>query len=447
VKVAIFSGPTLTRAEIAAEIDAEIFPPASRGDILRVAEKRPRAIGIIDGYFDRMPSVWHKEILWAMRSGIWVFGAASMGALRAVEMAPFGMVGVGEIFRAFHSGELTDDDEVAVVHGSAEDGFRPLSEAMVNVRATLAAAGSNGVLSAQQIERLLAVAKGLYYPERSYPRIIEAARFETASSPVGLTEFEAWLPAGAVNQKRDDAIDLLRVLREFTVDDPPPMQLSERFEHTEAWDALLTRTLEEAQGDGKISGQDFFEEVQVSRDYPMLVDAALSRALSLRFIPHVGGRAEATATRAACDEFRRERELIEGERFERHLTSLDLDPGQVDQFFRDFAELRRIRLLFQNEIKTHLADCLREKGLYAIYARRIDDKRRALRTFHNESPTADDFGVAEGDFWDRFFRDVLGTDTPADIATFAHLRGFPDVKTFEVAAARELLWRTAKQIP
>ena len=44
---------------------------------------RPRAIGIIDGYFQQVPSVWHKEILWAMAQGVHVFGSASMGALRA----------------------------------------------------------------------------------------------------------------------------------------------------------------------------------------------------------------------------------------------------------------------------------------------------------------------------------------------------------------------------
>ena len=76
------------------------------------------AIGIIDGYFENIPSVWHKEILWAMSQGIHVFGSASMGALRAAELAPFGMEGVGAIFEAYRDGWLEDDDEVA-----SEDGL------------------------------------------------------------------------------------------------------------------------------------------------------------------------------------------------------------------------------------------------------------------------------------------------------------------------------------
>ena len=99
--------------------------------------RAPAVIGIIDGYFEHVPSVAHKEVLWAMSRGIHVFGAASLGALRAAELLPFGMEGVGEIHAAYARGDLTDDDEVAVAHGLAAEGYRPVSEAMVNIRETL----------------------------------------------------------------------------------------------------------------------------------------------------------------------------------------------------------------------------------------------------------------------------------------------------------------------
>ena len=85
------------RVEVAGEHLVEVRP--HRGGRLvaavEVALERPVAIGLIDGYFERVPSVSHKEILWAMSQGIVVIGAASMGALRAAELAPFGMLGVG----------------------------------------------------------------------------------------------------------------------------------------------------------------------------------------------------------------------------------------------------------------------------------------------------------------------------------------------------------------
>ena len=96
----IFTGPTISPAEASAELKAVYLPPASEGDVYRVALHRPQAIGIIDGYFQSVPTVRHKEILWAMSCGIHVFGCASIGALRAAELLPFGMEGVGAVFES-----------------------------------------------------------------------------------------------------------------------------------------------------------------------------------------------------------------------------------------------------------------------------------------------------------------------------------------------------------
>ena len=155
----IFVGPTLRPEEIAGAGDFVSLPPVAQGDVYRAALSRPRAIGIIDGFFSGAPAVWHKEILWAMSEGVPVFGAASMGALRAAELHEFGMRGIGRIFEAFRDGVLEDDDEVAVVHGPAEIGYLPASEAMVNIRATLALAEAKGVIGAESRRALEAFAK------------------------------------------------------------------------------------------------------------------------------------------------------------------------------------------------------------------------------------------------------------------------------------------------
>lgn len=120
------------------------MPPAANGDVYRAVSAAPTAIGLVDGYFENVPAVWHKEILYALSQGVHVFGAASMGALRAAELSEFGMVGVGAIFAAYRDNRLEDDDEVAVVHGPAELDYLPVSEAMVNVRATVDRAVSDG---------------------------------------------------------------------------------------------------------------------------------------------------------------------------------------------------------------------------------------------------------------------------------------------------------------
>lgn len=229
MKIIVFLGPTLAVAHARELLEADYRPPVSRGDVYRAALEQPYAIGIVDGYFRNVPAVWHKEILWAMNRGIHVFGSASMGALRAAELADFGMVGVGHIFRQFRTGALEDDDEVAVIHGPGELGFLAVSEAMVNIRATLVAASAAGVLTADEAARLEGIAKRLFYPDRCYPRILAAA---LASGMDGrrLAAFREWLPNGRIDQKRRDAIAMLQSMGELAARGAGPLQAEFFFE-------------------------------------------------------------------------------------------------------------------------------------------------------------------------------------------------------------------------
>ncbi|HWC39583.1 MAG TPA: TfuA-like protein, partial [Acidimicrobiales bacterium] len=104
----IFLGPTLPAVEARQVFpDADYRPPVAQGDLLSmIGREMPETIGIIDGVFYQDLPVWHKEILLAIERGIEVYGASSMGALRAAECRPFGMVGVGSIFEGYVAGEL-----------------------------------------------------------------------------------------------------------------------------------------------------------------------------------------------------------------------------------------------------------------------------------------------------------------------------------------------------
>src|SRR3954451_283758 len=89
-----------------------------------------------------------------------------MGALRAAELDRFGMRGIGEVYRAYVEGTLEDDDEVAVAHADGEHAFRPLSDSMVDVRATLDAAEASGIVAGPVAAALAARVKAVFYPRR-----------------------------------------------------------------------------------------------------------------------------------------------------------------------------------------------------------------------------------------------------------------------------------------
>lgn len=235
MNVAIFLGPSLPLAEAQALLPATYLPPVAEGDVYRAALTRPQAIGIVDGYFEVIPAVWHKEILFAMNRGIHVFGASSMGALRAAELAAFGMEGVGAIFEAYRDGRLEDDDEVAVLHGPAELGYPTLAEAMVNIRHSLTAACDAGVIGAPTRNRLVAAAKALFYRERSYERILGLGR-EAGVPGDELMCLEDWLRRNAIDQKREDARQLLRVIRARVESGFSAKSVAYSFEHTTLWE-------------------------------------------------------------------------------------------------------------------------------------------------------------------------------------------------------------------
>ena len=210
----VFLGPTLSVQEAQQVLpNAHYCRPAQCGDIVSLFRlpTAPARIALIDGVFEVTASVWHKEILYAMQQGAAVYGASSMGALRAAEMAVLGMIGVGAVFQDYLHGRLIDDDEVAVLHATREGDYRVMTDAMVNIRATVATAQDAGVLDEALAAVLIARAKESFYQERVLRLIAMAVRRE--ENAVALDRFLEWLDAGGVvDAKKADALALLNAL-------------------------------------------------------------------------------------------------------------------------------------------------------------------------------------------------------------------------------------------
>ncbi len=175
----VFAGPTLPRTPNAEWSQllgrAELRPPAQRGDILNALCHDPHTLVLLDGYYFTVPSVTHKELLYALEAGIRIIGSASMGALRAAELHPFGMEGVGWVFEQFRDGHLDGDDEVAVLHATEDFQFRPLTVALVDVRDALLHLLEAG-LETDPAEALIADLKALPFSQRHGHRIRQLAR-------------------------------------------------------------------------------------------------------------------------------------------------------------------------------------------------------------------------------------------------------------------------------
>jgi hypothetical protein len=365
VSVFIFLGPTLPVREARRHLDAQYLPPVAQGDVLRVLGTRPRAIGIVDGYFDVVPAVWHKEILLALEAGVHVFGAASMGALRAAELDAFGMKGVGQIYRAYASGRITDDDEVAIAHGPPEDGYRELSDALVNIRDRCASAAKAEVISKRAADRFVAIAKALFYPERRWPRIFENARADgiRKRDVLAMTAYVKRLRTPPL--KARDTIALLRRIAALMKRPSRRFQPRVRTERTKYITRLIAETdLPSANG---VLASDSLSDVVSPADRHAR-DLALLAILARREALHVGHRVGKDEARMAEERLRRERDLLSGNDTTRWLAEAGLSDEEFDRWMHEEALVSGLRVRFAEAIASRLpveARRLRARALLA----------------------------------------------------------------------------------
>ena len=278
--VVVFVGPTLAVAEAQTLLPhADYRPPVAQGDIFSMlADGPPDAIGIVDGVFYQDLPVWHKEIIHALASGVAVYGAASMGALRAAECAQFGMVGVGEIFDAYARGELIDDDEVAVAHGDPESGWRPFTEPMVNLRATMRLAVGERRIPPELSRRFLDFAKRVWFPERTRQRLLEGCE-AWAECDDDVAAVRRALDAAYVDQKRRDALTLLETLRERPAGKSAG-RLSVEVTRSHVFDAFTERDRKVERSGTTMRLEEIARYVALhDPDYPRVYDRALDRML------------------------------------------------------------------------------------------------------------------------------------------------------------------------
>ena len=433
----LFIGPSLPERDPGERSGFERRPPAAQGDVYRAALEKPRAIGIVDGYFHGVPAVWHKEILWAMTRGIHVFGAASMGALRAAELHPFGMRGVGRIFEAYRDGALIDDDEVALTHGPEDLGYPGLSVPMVNIRATLDSAVSQAIITDASRIELLALAKAQFYQLRTWQTIFAAAECQ-AVQPEIIAALRAWLPAGSVDQKRQDARELIDAIIRLLETDPAPMRPDFAFEQTEMWAnaAWLDERLG-SHGTGKEAEFDegVLDELRLlGPRFFDLQERALLHAFAEGEISPLGTPPDRQDVLKQIDAFRRAHGLTRRTDLEAWAAATGIGIAEFEQMM---AEEATIRMAAQNNaahLTTRIAAELQLSGEYKRLATRACDKAEWLK------------GRKVGNSPRRLLLEQhfqrLDSDLPGDIDVYAAELGLPSTGEFyRLLQNEDVYWR------
>ncbi|NVO58281.1 hypothetical protein HW561_21075 [Rhodobacteraceae bacterium B1Z28] len=400
----VFVGPTLTSDAVSECLDATILPPVQQGDVYRVARENPSAIGIIDGFFEGVPSVWHKEILWAMEQGIPVFGSASMGALRAAELADFGMIGVGRIFDDYQSGVLHDDDEVAVLHGPAELGYPPLSEPMVSIRATIEHAQAAGVLPSETAAAALQRAKGMHYHDRVWSNITDAMK-----DLAGGAKFAEWLAKGKIDAKAQDARAMLVRMSEHLAEAPASTQVAVRTEPTLVWKGLRARV----DGNEPDSDRAVVDEVRLNpKLYAQLRERAVLALLSREDAARQDWEPDRDVLVRQMADHRADAGLSRRADLMGWLKANDLSPEGYEKMLADEARIDAAKALRAGRLDASLLSELRRTGQYAKLRDRAASK--ATRVTPDGKGGADRLRVL---IW--YFETCLDQEVPDDLESYA----------------------------
>jgi TfuA protein len=206
-KPVIFIGPTLSIDKAKEILDADYRPPAKKGDLLKLIPTAVKFVGLIDGYFLQDYPPTPIEVYNLLRKkDVLVFGSSSLGALRAVELKRFGMMGIGKIFNLFLKGIIDSDDEVAVTF----TGYREYqSDALIDIRYNLFLAQKKQIIDKNTKRNILRIAKKTYFPYRTYDDILEKSKKVFSLQKKQIEDFGEYVSKHKVSLKEKDAIRLL----------------------------------------------------------------------------------------------------------------------------------------------------------------------------------------------------------------------------------------------
>ena len=203
VKIIVYTGLSLPFDDAKEILDSRdgvevIYKrPIQRGDLSLALKENPDIIAIIDGVFHQNSAVGHKEILNAINKGITVYGASSMGALRASELDSLGMIGVGYCYEQYASGNVDSDDEVAVMLDS--ESLEALSIPLISMRYVFNNAVEENIIDESEKDELMSITKKTFYPKRNYSQTLAKSSLD--------------------NDKKGELIDFIRQSKDIKKED------------------------------------------------------------------------------------------------------------------------------------------------------------------------------------------------------------------------------------
>jgi hypothetical protein len=265
-----------------------------------------------------------------------------------------------------------------------------------------------------------------------------------------LTKLQQWLPNHRVNQKREDALLMLRVIRDRLEQGLRRKTVSYCFEQTAMWQSAQRQAGEvqfDPNGHGdSITPESLLDELRLEGSkYKEHRMEALQRFFALREAERLRLNADDRRKRTTEAEFRQERDLVDIAALQRWMNNNDLSDHQFDILMIDEARLKWVQNLAQFASRSCLAEQLRLSGDYPRLAARAIHKDRVLQSIRMRNPRLESIGLTYKELLEWYFEKVLGQPVPGDIDKYTRDLGFASPDAFRRALLKEYLYRRSER--
>jgi hypothetical protein len=187
-----------------------------------------------------------------------------------------------------------------------------------------------------------------------------------------LSSFEQWLPTGQVDQKREDALAMLAIMRERVAAGFSPKRVSYALENTHIWHVAssMPGALESSADGATVLPTTLREEMQIEASYRRVAQGALVRFLATTEASRQNILLSPEQLQQSGDRWRDKRDLADRQRFQRWLAEHDLTIETFSRMLKEEALLQLTRSWGVPDVESRIVDELLMSGEYDRLAAR-----------------------------------------------------------------------------
>jgi hypothetical protein len=265
-------------------------------------------------------------------------------------------------------------------------------------------------------------------------------------SETQLKKLEKWLPTNRVDQKKQDAVAMLRAMHRRLTNGLKAKQVSYSFEHTVMWESALQHSGKrriDSKGQPSVVDLDaLLDELRLNgAEYNRHCQLARERFLAIREADRLSVRIGPTLKRKTEKEFRQQRQLVSAADLAHWIRENDMTNSEFEALMTEEARMKWINDRAQFTVPGLIPQQLRLSGNYPALVTRATAKIRLLQSIGLNNPSLKDAGLSVNELFRWHFEKILRVPVPKNIGIYARNLGYAGADAFRRVLLKEYIFR------